>query len=203
MLPEIKIVLYITFIASLFAFEDIGFYCAALAASLLFFLRVPPKKLKSGWIPITLFLLFTFLSNVLNRHGRILFSSGPVVVTDEGVEIASLLTLRVLLMIGGAKILMASAKPEEIVNALGRLLGPLEKVGVPVKDFFHTMGLTVKCFPILKDVAAQTYSKEIETSAARSFTEKARVVSSFLVPMFVKSIQSPEVFFERSEENGA
>jgi len=164
-------------------------------------MKVPFKTLRSGWIPISFFLLFTFLSNVFNRQGKIFFASGSVVITEEGIGIASLRTMRVLLMIAGAKILMASAKNEEIIDGLGRLLSPLQKLGVPVKDFFHTMGLTMKCFPVLKDMAAETYKNNVKTVAANGFWERAKLVSGFLMPMVVKSIQSPEVFFERSERN--
>jgi energy-coupling factor transport system permease protein len=164
-------------------------------------MKVPFQTLKSGWIPISIFLLFTFLSNVFYRQGKIFFASGPVVITEEGIGIASLRTMRVLLMIAGAKVLMASAKNEEIINGLGRLLSPLQKLGVPVKDFFHTMGLTMKCFPVLKDMAAETYKNNVKTLAVNGFWERAKVVSGFLMPMVVKSIQSPEVFFERPERN--
>lgn len=199
--PEIKIVFYVIFTISLFILEDLKIYSLLLAVLCVFFMKIPFKTLRSGWIPISIFLLFTFLSNIFSRHGKIFFASGPVVVTEEGMRIASLRTLRVLLMIGGAKILMTSAKAEEIVNGLGRLLSPLQKLGLPVKDFFHTMGLTMKCFPLLKDMAAETYKNSVKTVATNGFWERARVVSAFLMPMFVKSIQSPEVFFERSERN--
>lgn len=201
LIPEIKIVLYVIFSISLFILKDLNIYFLFLAVLCIFFMKVPFKTLRSGWIPISIFLLFTFLSNVFNRQGKIFFASGPVVITEEGIGIASLRTMRVLLMIAGAKVLMASAKNEEIINGLGRLLSPLQKLGVPVKDFFHTMGLTMKCFPVLKDMAAETYKNNVKTVAANGFWERARVVSGFLMPMVVKSIQSPEVFFERSERN--
>jgi energy-coupling factor transport system permease protein len=200
-IPEIKIVLYIIFTVFLFVVDDLKIYFLLLVLLCALFTRLPFKSVKSGWIPITIFLCFTFLSNVLGRQGKILFSSGAFVITQEGVDIASLRTLRVLLMIGGAKVLMSSAKTDDVINGLGRLLGPLEKLGLPVKDFFHTMGLTMKCFPVLKEMAAETYREKVKTSSANGFWEKARVVASFLMPMFVESIQSPEVFFERAEKN--
>jgi energy-coupling factor transport system permease protein len=201
LIPEIKIVLYVIFSISLFILEDLKIYSLLFAVLCIFFMKVPFKTLRSGWIPISIFLLFTFLSNVFIRHGKIFFASGPVVITEEGIGIASLRTMRVLLMIAGAKVLMASTKNEEIINGLGRLLGPLQKLGVPVQDFFHTMGLTMKCFPVLKDMAAETYKSNVKTVTVNGFWERAKVVSGFLMPMFVKSIQSPEVFFERSERN--
>ena len=119
--------------------------------------------------------------------------------TEEGIQIAGIRTLRVLFMIAGAKILIASAEAEGLVKALGRLFSPLEKIGLPAKDFFQTMGLTLKCFPLLKNAAQQTYKDTTKAEDTGSFLGKVRTVSIFLLPMFIKSIQSPEVFFQNSE----
>lgn len=167
----------------------------------LFLLRVPFKTLKSGWMPISLFLIFTFIGNVFNRHGRILISTGALVITEEGVNIAALKTLKVLFMIGGAKILMSAEKTEDIVAGLGRLLSPFEKTGIPIKDFFHTMGLTMKCFPVLKNMASEAYRENINTSKINGFWDKAGMISKFLLPMFIKSVRSPEIFFRKDEIN--
>lgn len=201
LIPEIKIVLYIVFIISLFIFSGLKAYLFIFAVLCILLLNVPFKNLKSGWIPISLFLMFTFISNVINQHGEILFSSGPLVITYEGLNIAVIRTIRILLMIAGAKILIASTKTDDMVRALGRLLSPFEKLGLPVKDFFHTMGLTLKCFPILKEKASETYKESKRSGDIRGFLNRARMISMFLMPMFVRSIQSPEVFFEKSETN--
>lgn len=176
--------------------KDLTGYLIILGALCFFFLRLPFRTLKAGWLPISLFLIFTFMSNVIGRHGRVLLPAGFFTVTDEGLQIAALRTTRLFLMIGSAKVLMASAKAEDMVSALGRLFGPFERVGVPVKDFFHTMGLTVKCFPVLKNMAAEAYRKNVEKSEVRGFWGRARVISAFLMPLFVESLQSPESFFE-------
>lgn len=199
MTSEISILIYVLFIVTLFIVNSLTVYSIVFLILCVLSLKVPSRALKSGWLPITLFLVFTFLGNVVNRHGKILFSVGSVVITDEGIRIAALKSLRVLFMIIGAKILMASSKTDDIVRALGRLLYPLEKIGIPVKDFFHTMGLTMKCFPVLKNMAMETYRENVKTSDLKSFWDRARLVSAFLLPLFVKSIQYPEVFFEKNE----
>ncbi len=163
------------------------------------FVRLPFRTVKAGWLPISLFLLFTFAGNLLGRYGRVLLSAGFFTVTDEGLQIAAIRTIRLFLMIGGAKVLMASANPDEMVAALGRLFGPLERVGLPVKDFFHTMGLTIKCFPVLKDRASEAYRNSVEKTEVRGFWGRARIISAFVLPLFVESIQSPEAFFEAGD----
>jgi energy-coupling factor transport system permease protein len=194
--PEIKIVLYIIFIVCLFLIKDVTVYLFITVAILIFLLRLPFKSLKSGWIPISLFLLFTFLSNVLFQHGRILYSKGHLVITEEGLNIASLRTMRIFFMIAGAKILTATTQIELLIGAIGKILKPLERLGIPVIDFFSIMGLTMKSLPRIKDQIAETYKEKVRGEDVKGFWNRVKVISFFLMPLFIKSIQSPEIFFE-------
>lgn len=196
MSPEIKIVLYIIFIVCLFLIKDVTVYLFITVAILIFLLRLPFKSLKSGWIPISLFLLFTFLSNILFQHGRILYSKGHLVITEEGLNIASLRTMRIFFMIAGAKILTATTQIESLIGAIGKILKPLERLGIPVIDFFSIMGLTMKSLPRIKDQIAETYKEKVRGEDVKGFWNRVKVISFFLMPLFIKSIQSPEIFFE-------
>jgi energy-coupling factor transport system permease protein len=197
--PEAKISLYILFVFSLFLLKNLSVYLAVFCLLCLLSLKVPFRRLKAGWVPIVVFLLFTFVSNVVSRPGRIVWGSGLLAITDIGIRIASVRTLRILFMIMGVKIMMASSGPEEIVSALGRIFGPFEKIGLPVGDFFNTMGLTIQCFPALKNMATDTYREKVKAAELTGFWDRARVISSFLLPMFVNSIRTPEIFFEKTE----
>ncbi|MBI5641451.1 MAG: energy-coupling factor transporter transmembrane protein EcfT [Nitrospirae bacterium] len=195
MIPEIRIVLYVCFVISLFLISNIWAYAFLFVVLCLLSMKVPFSRLKSGWVPISLFLFFTFISNLLNRHGRILFEVWAFNITDEGLHIASIRTLRVLFMIMGAKIFLSLTKTEDIVSALGNLLRPLEKIGIPVKDFVHMMGLTLQCFPGLKKMTSDAYGKNVTGKNIEGFWNKVRVISLFLLPLFVRSVQTPEIFF--------
>jgi len=203
--PEIKIILYIVFIVCLLLIKDVTFYLFIFVAISIFLFRIPFKSLKSGWIPISLFLLFTFISNILFQHGRILYSAGPLFITEEGLNIAVIRTMRVFLMIAGARIITATTQIESLIGAFGKILKPLEPLGIPVVEFFSTMGLTMKSLPKLKDQIAANYREKVKEGNIKGFWNRAKVVSMFLVPLMIKSIQSPEIFFEqdsRQEKNG-
>jgi energy-coupling factor transport system permease protein len=150
-------------------------------------------------MPISIFLFFTFVSNVFNQPGRILLSAGPLLITHEGLLLACMRSARIFLMIGGVKFLMATSSHDALMHALARILGPFEKAGVPVEDFFHTMGLTLQCFPILQDTLTMQYRKNISGVRSGTVWNKTRMLAMFLLPLFVESIRSPEVFFKESE----
>jgi energy-coupling factor transport system permease protein len=197
LLPEIKILFYIFFVVVVSVVSDLAAYTGIFFILCLFLLKVPFRAVKSGWIPIIIFLIFTFVSNVLHQHGKILFSSGLIVITEEGLNIAAIRTLRILYLIMGAKILIGTSKTEDIIHGLWTLLSPFERVGLPVKDFFYVMGLTLKCFPIQRISYMKITSKH--NSANIRDMEQARAVSAFLLLMFVKA-QAPESFFKELTE---
>lgn len=199
MYPEGKILLYILFVVLVSVVSSLTAYALICCILCLFLLKIPFRSVTAGWIPISLFLLFTFLSNVVNQHGRIVFAAGPLVLTQEGFYLGALRTLRVLFMIAGAKILVALSSPEEIIAGLWRLLRPVERLGLPVKDFFSTMGLTLKCFPVLKKVLQENYRKQVSSSPVKGIWSRSRAVSQFLFPLFVETLQAPEKFFIEPE----
>ena len=196
MLPEIRISLYIGFVISLFLIGDLTVYLLIFFAISILLLRLPFQALKKGWIPICLFLVFTFAGNVLFQDGKVLFSIGPVVLTEEGIATASLRTMRVFLMIAGAKILTATTGTELLIEGLGKILKPLGRLGVPVDEFLSTMSLTMKSLPGLKNQIIQTYTDKIRNGDIKGFRSRAKAVSFFLMPFFVKSMRSPESFFD-------
>lgn len=189
------------FVVSLYLIKSLSIYLAVLIPLVLLMLGVPFRRLKAGWIPIGLFLLFTFLGNTINQHGTVLLTAGPLMITREGLYAGTFRTLRVLMLIAGIKILMSGLSTEALIQALGNLLAPVERLGLPVKDFIHTMGLTLKCFPVLNDMAAGIYRERVRQEEVRGFAARIKLVAGFLMPLFIKSVRSPEIFFGPGDEH--
>ena len=194
--PEIKIISYILFIAAIFLIQDITVYLLVLLIVIIFLTRIPWKSLKRGCIPISLLILFTFMSNVLFQSGKVVYHAGPFLITEEGVDIALIRTMRLFFLIAGAKILTATTTIESLVGACGRMLRPLERFGVPVTDFFSTAGLTMKSLPRLKNYLIDTYRQKVKEDSVEGFLSRIKIVSLFLLPLIAKSLQSPEIFFK-------
>ncbi|NWF74994.1 MAG: hypothetical protein HXY53_00230 [Nitrospirae bacterium] len=176
---EIKIFLYAVLTVYLFLNDNLIIFTVIFVVMSFFLIRIPYQYLKKGWVPITLFLSFTFLSNIFFQKGRILYKIGSFVITDEGLQMAYIRTVRIFIMIAGAKILTSTTQPEDFVNALGNIFKPLERIGVPVRKFFLTMGLTIKYLPIIKDQIAENYRKKIKNERVESFWNRAKVYQTF------------------------
>jgi len=194
--PEIRIILYVGFIATLFLIQDLTIYLIILSISVILLAGMPRKSLKGGWVPITLLILFTFVSNILFQSGKILYQTGPFTITEEGINIASIRTMRLFLMIAGSKILTATTPVASLAGASERILKPLERLGVPVAEFFSIAGLAMKSIPRLKDHVASAYKQKVQEDCIQGFWGRLRIVSSFLLPLMSKALLSPEVFFK-------
>ncbi len=189
------ILVYLVLAVSLFAVKDIWYHAIAGLSVLFLLLFVPSEKIKSGIFPITVFLIFTFAGNLFFHPGRIIYDLGFLAVTDEGLLLSGVRTLRVFTMVFGAKILTHLIPIDELIHAMNRLLSPMERTGLLVNDFFHIMGLTLKAFPVLTAHLTGIYKEVMKKKDSVGFIERIRHMAVFLMPVFVQSIISPEKFF--------
>jgi energy-coupling factor transport system permease protein len=194
--PEIKIILYVVFIVTLFFIQNVTLYLIIFLIMIIFLTRIPRKSLKSGWIPISIMIFFTFFSNVFFQSGKIIYQAGPFSITEEGITIALIRTMRLFFMIAGAKILTATTTIESLIGAFGRMFKPISRFGVPVADFFSIAGLAMKSIPRLKAHVIDTYKQKVQEDSISGFWGRIRVVSIFLIPLMAKGLRSPEVFFK-------
>ncbi len=198
---RLSICVYIIFVITLFIIREVEVQAFVAAFVLLIaVMLLPLKKMKRGLVPITVFLLFTFGGNLFFHPGRIIYTNSFLTVTDEGLRFAGIRTLRVFSMLYGAKILTGLLSIDRMIGAFERMLMPLERLGVPVKDFFSVTALTLKSFPVLIDYLGKTYREEIRNNGIKGFRRRIGHMVSFMMPVFVKSMRSPESFFEAGDE---
>ncbi len=202
MSPEIKIIAYLGFVVSLFFIRDVNVCLLLFIPFFLLIIRIPFKTLKSGWVPISLLLTFTFLSNMFYQQGRILFSSDLFVITQEGIHTAVVRTMRVFFMIAGVKILMASTGTGSLIGALRKMLKPLEKIKIPVEEFFQILELTFQSLPLIREQTARVYRDKVMSDRESGYLERIRTVSTLLVPIFVQSIRAPDTIFKEAGKRG-
>lgn len=206
MYSGIHLLLYTFFAVLLFIIGDIHWHLimAAGVASALF--CIPLKKIRGGLVPILMFLGFTFISNLFYQSGKVIAVLGPATMTDEGLRIAAIRTLRVFDLVYAAKILSHITPLETMIGSLRTVLQPMEKIGLPIRDFFSIMTLTLQCFPVLKQRLLERYAGEKQRSAPEdssqgikgmisNYRQTAGLIASFVIPLFVESMAEPEKFF--------
>jgi energy-coupling factor transport system permease protein len=183
-----KILLYIFLLIAVFLSDSLEIDILILLLVLPFTWGIPLSKLKRGMIPILLFLGFTFFSNVLFQTGRVVYEISGLTITEEGLRRGLHLTLRLFILILGAKILVATSTAEDLITSVTILLGPLGRWR-PVKEFVLTMSLTIRLLPIIYDEAISFYKESFKNSSDRAFLDRMRLAVSLLSPLFERSIK--------------
>jgi energy-coupling factor transport system permease protein len=186
--PAAKILLYILLAISVFLSNSFKSDLILLIVVLIPAFRVPVSALKRGLIPITLFLGFTFFSNVLFQTGKVIYEIWGIAVTDEALKRGGHLTLRLFILIIGAKMLTATTGAEELVKGTSTLLGPVGR-WKPVREFIFTMSVTLRFLPIIYDEAQILYRQAIKNSPEPTIAGKIKLSVSLITPLFERSLK--------------
>ncbi len=189
-----KIILYILFSIVLFFTEGSLTAIILLSSSIGILLCFPHSRMRRGIIPITILVLATFLGNVFFHPGKVIYEGGPFALTDEGVRIALVRSSRVLSLIVGAKLLTLTTPLKEIVDVLKRLFLPLERVKVPVTEFFDTVDLTLELLPGVRDSAIRSYRSIKSLYAGAGLYPRVKAYISSMLTLLVRTILSPSEF---------
>ncbi len=118
----------------------------------------------------------------------------------EGLIGAGRLTLRLFILILGAKVLTATTKAEELVNGMGGLLGPIGRIGF-VKELIFTMSLTLRLLPIVYNETLELY-KDVKNSEGTSLTGKVKLAVLLLTPLFERSLKKARELSDLEKEFG-
>jgi len=196
--PKAKILLYIFLVVAVFISRSFQVSLILLFVVIALATRVPLSKFRSGLIPIAFFLLFTFLSNAFFHEGIIQYKILGLSITDEGIKRGGELTLRLFILIIGARILTVTTRAEDLVKAMSGLLGPVGRLGF-VKEVIVTMSLTLRLLPIIYNEASELY-KNVKKSETKGLAGKIRLSVSLLTPLFENSLKKAKEMTNMEKE---
>ncbi|MDP3297186.1 MAG: energy-coupling factor transporter transmembrane component T [Thermodesulfovibrionia bacterium] len=186
--PAAKIFLYILLIITVFLTNSFKVYLGILILVSFFAFSLPVSVLTRGLVPITLFILFIFISNALFQTGRVVYEIFGFTLTEDGIKNGGHLALRLFILIFGAKILTAITTTDDLVRGMTSLLGPIGRWS-PVKDFVSTMSLSIRFLPIIYDEAQTFYRDTFKNSTEKTFLDKIRLSASLLSTLFERSVK--------------
>jgi energy-coupling factor transport system permease protein len=196
--PRAKILLYLLLVIAVFISSSYKVSLFLLCCALISASKVPLKALKRGALPIVLFLTFTFVSNILFQEGAIQYRILGLSVTEEGLMRGGQLTLRLVILIIGAKALTGTTKAEDLVSGMSRLLGPVGRFAF-VKELLFTMSLTLRLLPIVYDEALELY-RNVKNSEGTNISGKIKLSVSLITPLFERSLKKAKEMSDGGEQ---
>ena len=196
--PRMKIVLLIVLIVFIFLSKNMF----SLAFSFLFVLavllisKVPIKIYLKNLKAILPILIFTSLINIFysDSSSTELFSIWKLTVTDTGIYRAVFMATRIILLIFISSVLTYTTTPNDLTDALEKLLSPLKFIGL--KSAVHTlammMTIALRFIPTLIEVAEKIMNAQKARGADfenGSLKERAKALIPILIPLLISSVR--------------
>ena len=96
--------------------------------------------------------------------------------------------LRLILLVWASLLLMALSTPAELSEALRRLLSPLGRLGLPVRDFTTSLSIALRFMPLLSEELRAVRAAQASRGAAfedAGLVRRLRAYGGLMVPLFV------------------
>ena len=192
--PRVKLGTTILFIISLFVFDGVGGYVtAAFFLALVFRLSgVPFRFMVKGMKSIVFLLSITVIFNLFLTPGEPILHLWKLTVTQEGVRLAVLLSIRLGFLIIGSSVMTLTTTPNQLTDGLEKMLKPLNKVKVPVHEIAMMMSIALRFIPILMEETDKIMKAQLARCAdfeSGNLVKKAKSLVPLLVPLFISAFR--------------
>lgn len=192
--PRLKLVLVIAMIVTLFLASGPVSY-ALLALYILSVIKISgiqPKMVVRGLRPVVFIVAFTALLNLFYTPGNELWSFGILHITDQGIRVAILMVVRILLLIIGTSMLTYTTSPIELTDGLEMLLSPFKKIHLPVHELSMMMSIALRFIPTLIEETEKIIAAQKARGAdfdSGNLVQRARAMVPILVPLFISAFR--------------
>lgn len=193
--PRVKVVSTLLFLISLFLFRSIPGYIIATAFLVMVvrLSKVPFGYIVKGLKPIIMILMLTVLFQLfLTRGGATLVHWWIFTITEEGLVNAVYMAIRLIYLIIGSSLMTFTTTPNELTDAIEKLLGPLNKIHISVHEIAMTMSIALRFIPILLEETDKIMKAQIARGAdfeSGNMLQRAKAMIPILVPLFVSAFR--------------
>ncbi len=192
--PRTKIVCVISFITGVFLAESyaadaaLALYVAIVASVAGIPLKFIFKSVKPLWIIIAL----TLGIHLFTTPGLILYTLGPLIVTQEGLRQGLLMSARLVLLITMSSLLTFTTSPIALTDGLERLLAPFRKLGLPAHELAMMMTIALRFIPTLLEETDRIMKAQMARGAdfgSGNIARRAQSMIPLVVPLFISAFR--------------
>ena len=193
--PRVKLVGTLLYLISLFLFNSIpGYVMTTLFLIIIIKMsRVPFSFIVRGLKPVIMLLMITVLFNLfLTRDGAVLFHAWIFTITEGGLRTAVYMAIRLIYLIIGSSLMTFTTTPNELTDGIEELLGPLNKIHVPVHEIAMMMSIALRFIPILIEETDKIMKAQIARGAdfeSGNIFKRAKAMVPLLVPLFISAFR--------------
>lgn len=148
--------------------------------------RVPAQNLLRGLRAVRILFLFTLLFHGLLGTGEPWFAWGPIAITLNGVLKGLWMSARLALMVIAATVLTSTSSPLHLSQGLDAAFAPLQRIGIPTREFTMIFGISLRFLPILAEEAKRIQEAQMLRGVrygSNSLASRIRSLIPVLVPL--------------------
>ena len=191
---RVKLVGTLAFIISLFVVNNVwGYLLAAMFLALCIRLsNVPFKFMVKGMKSIVFLMLFAVVFNLFLTPGTPAVTIWKLKITWEGIEMASKMAVRLVMLIIGSSLMTLTTTPNHLTDGLESLLNPLKKLKVPVHEVSMMMSIALRFIPILLEETDKIMKAQMSRGVdfeSGNILERGKKLIPVLVPLFIAAIR--------------
>ena len=193
--PRAKILCTIALIAGVFIAQNLWAYALlfAFAFGVIAVSRIDARFIVKGLKPILFIVVFTFVINMFfTADGVELFSWRFIHITDKGLKSATLMALRLVLLVMTTQLLTLSTSSIALTDGIEALLKPLSKVGFPAHELAMMMSIAMRFIPTLMEETDKIMKAQMARGAefeSGNLIQRAKAMLPLLVPLFVSAFR--------------
>ena len=137
-------------------------------------------------------MLFAVVFNLFLTPGTPAVTIWKLKITWEGIEMASKMAVRLVMLIIGSSLMTLTTTPNHLTDGLESLLNPLKKLRVPVHEVSMMMSIALRFIPILLEETDKIMKAQIARGADfenGSLIQRAKAMVPLLVPLFIAAFR--------------
>ena len=192
--PRTKVVAALVIMVSVFFIHGpaqlaLGLGLMVLAVALA---RIPIRRVIESLAPIIVVLVLLGLFNLfLTTSGDTVATLGVLRITTDGVRAALIYSLRLIIGVLAALLMLFSTTPSQLTDAFDALLAPLAHVGLPAHELAMVFSLMLRFIPTIADEAAALVDAQTARGGALgegSPLRRAKAVVPLIVSLLASSL---------------
>ena len=193
--PRTKIFAVVAYIVVIFLSQGFAGFLAIAAFTLLcaWLSRIPLRFLVRGMKPIAMIMAFTFVLNLfLGGSGRVLWSWGPLTITEQGIRNALFMAVRLILLVTGTQLLTLTTSPISLTDGLESLFKPFARIGFPAHELAMMLSIALRFIPtLIEETQKITFAQKARGADFESgnLIRRAKAMLPLLVPLFVSAFR--------------
>jgi len=192
--PRTKIISTILFISSIFLADNYQAYSiVAIFVSIVIALAgIPLIMILRSLKPLWIIIILTLLIHIFSTPGNIIFVLGPATVTQEGLSMGFLMSLRLIFLIVISSLLTFTTSPVALTDGIERLLKPFKRIGLPAHELAMMMTIALRFIPTLLEETDRIMKAQMARGAdftSGNIMRRARNMIPLLVPLFISAFR--------------